>query len=240
MKVYRWEEYKKFFQITIFKYLVLWFSLVPIVAGLVEQLPSLIYFHMGNKIYPIDLTLPFKWQLLWISSFFFVIALIIYAVRCPRFIHNYNTYKDYQAFSHDARWMSWEASYLIAEADEKQKDKLIERLTTKMYLTELTDANSFIASSKPQVEEKQTVLYFEHKNKKYKLGMPVLNGDGIVSDSEKGVFFELFGRYSESRKTERTVILILLVLSLISFSIVLAQHLWSGSGFVFCWIKGLV
>jgi hypothetical protein len=138
--------------------------------------------------------------------------------------------------------MSWEASYLIAEANDKQKNKLIKRLLTKNYLSELTDADEFIDSSKPQVGEKQTVLYFKHNNKKYKLGMPVLkkNNDKIVKGSEKGVFFELFGRYSESRKLERKAIKILLVLSLILFFIVFIEHLYFGLSYFYCWIRGII
>ena len=240
IKADRWEEYKKFFHITIFRYLVLWFSVVPVVAGLVVQLPSPLKFQIDGKAYEIYLSLPFHWQLLWVSSLFFVIALFIYALRCPRFIHKYNTYKDYESFSHDARWMSWEASYLIAEANDQQKDKLIKRLVTKKYLSVLTVDDNFSASSEPQVEEKQTVLYFEHNGKKCKLGMPVLVDDEIVQGSEKGVFYELFGRYSESRELERKSIKVLLVLSSVLFLVVFLEHLFYGLSYVYCWVKGMI
>jgi hypothetical protein len=238
--IFRWEEYKQFFQITIFRYLVLWFSLVPIIAGMIENLPKKIDINMGGTILQIELSLPFTWQLLWMSSLFFAIAFSIYAIRCPNFIRKYNSYKDYQAFSHDVRWMSWEASRLLADANDQQKDKLIERLTTKNYLLELTKNDEFTKSPNPVVEEKQTVLYFEHKGKKYKLGMPVLDGESSVTDSEKGVFYELFGRYSESRKLERTTIIFLLILSLILFVFVLFQHVFSGLCFVYNWINGMI
>jgi hypothetical protein len=240
MKVSRWEEYKEFFQINIFRYLVLWFSIVPIIAGFVEQLPSPLPITIGGKTHEIELLLPFNWQLLWISSFFFMLAFIIYIVFCPKFIRKYNSYKDYQALSHDARWIVWEARNLLAKVNNQQKDKLIERLITKKYLLELTDIKEFIKSSKPVVKEKQTILYFEHKDKKYKLGIPILGRDDKIEHSEKGVFYELFGRYSESKKIARIAILVFLILSFVFFLLVLLKHMYSGSLFIYPWIKGMI
>jgi hypothetical protein len=36
-RVKQWEQYENYFQITIFKYLVLWFSIVLILAGVFTQ-----------------------------------------------------------------------------------------------------------------------------------------------------------------------------------------------------------
>lgn len=77
MKLDRWEEYQTFFQLIILRYLVVWFSLVPVIAGLVTQLPNPLPVTISDVTYKIELALPFYWQLLWISSFFFVIALAI-------------------------------------------------------------------------------------------------------------------------------------------------------------------
>ena len=74
----------------------------------------------------------------------------------------------------------------------------------------------------------------------YKLGMPILDAKGdAIKDSEKGVFYELFGRYSESRVFARGFILFLLFLSGIAFISVLGQHIYSGASFVCQWIASI-
>ena len=153
MKAFRWEEYKDFFQITIFKYLVMWFSVVPVIAVVFEQIPSPIKVKWGANSFDVFFELPFNWQILWISSFFFVIALIIYFIRCPKFIKKYNTFKDYQSYSHDARWMAWEASILWKNASDPQKDKLISRLNKKKFIEKIHKDENEIYSNDPSVEE---------------------------------------------------------------------------------------
>ncbi|WP_152561262.1 hypothetical protein [Halomonas salina] len=239
MQVERWEEYKSFFQITVFRYFVLWFSLVPLVANFLSDLSGPIDVTINDKIYTLNMSLPFNWQLLWISSLFFVVALAIYHCRCPKFIKKYNTYSDYASYSHDPRWIAWEASFMLKDASEKQVDKFVQRLSKKKFLCEVAD-NEFVESEVPVVEESQTIYYFRHKGLKYKLGMPIYINEAIPEGSEKGVFFEIFGRLSESRRCARSCIKILLLLSFTLFVVVILQHIWSGGVLVFEWIKGLI
>lgn len=240
MNNFRWEKYKSFFQITIFKYLVMWFSLVPIVANIIQNLPDKYEVTLGTQAYFISLTLPFNWQLLWISSVFFVIALVVYHIFCPNFISKYNSFKDYESYSHDPRWVAWEASMLWPKMTDEQKKKFISRLQVKEYSSEIDGEGSFIISKNPIVDKLQTIFYFQHYGKKYKLGMPVLNPeDQEIVGSEKGVFFEVFGRYSESNYLARLIILILLIISGVIFGFVLCQHLYSGAQFVWSWVTGV-
>jgi len=240
-KVKRWEDYKSFFQITILKYLVMWFSLVPVAAGLLKQLPEPIPLEISGASFNLHLSLPFYWQILWLSSLFFVIALGIYKLRCPDFIQKYNNYSDYKLYEHHPRWLAWLVHELLKGANGVQRDKLIERLDKKKYLTHLPDQLDFDLSKEPEVEEEQTTIMFRHKQKSYKFGMPILQHEGDdrdLTDSVKDVFYEVFGIYSASNSIARYSIKALLFVSFLLFLFVLMQHISTGGSYVWSWIRG--
>ena len=239
MNIDRWEEYQTFFQLIILRYLVVWFSLVPIVAGFVSQLPDPLPINLSGVRHEIELTLPFNWQVLWISSLFFVIALGIYKAFCPKFIHKYNNFSDYCSYKHHPRWLAWEAHSLLKIANNKQKQKLRDRLLEKKYISKLNENIDADLCDKPSVKEFQTVISFKVDGTSYELGMPII-GNSASDESEKDVFYELFGRYSESRWFARILIKISLVISLILFLVVLAQHIYAGASFACVWVSGLI
>lgn len=238
MKIDRWEEYQEFFQLIILRYLVAWFTLVPIVAALVGQLPNPLPITLSGVTYTINLALPFHWQILWVSSLFFVIALGIYKVRCPKFIKKYNNYSDYSGYKHHPRWLAWEAHNLLKIASDKEKKILSERLSDKGYLEKLKEELSEELCLKPKVEDKQTTIEFKVDGASYKFGMPILS-TSEDQESEKDIFYELFGRYSASRCIARATIKIFLLFSLILFIIVLGQHIFSGAVLSWKWFVGM-
>ena len=237
MKVDRWEEYQAFFQLIILRYLVIWFTLVPIIAGIMTQLPNPLPITIFNVTHNIDLVLPFHWQLLWISSLFFVIALAIYKTRCPKFIHKYNNFAEYSKYQHHSRWLAWEAHSLLKIADNKLKSKLLNRLKSKEYVTQLDSNIATNLCEEPTVGKDQTFIEFKVENISYKFGMPIIDG---AEDSDKDVFYELFGRYSESRWMARLAIKVSLIISLVLFILVLIQHIYKGGLYSWNWIQGLI
>ena len=123
MKVDRWEEYQAFFQLIILRYLIVWFSLVPVIAGLVTQLPDPLPVTIMNVTHDIELVLPFHWQLLWLSSLFFVIALAIYKVFCPKFIHKYNNFSDYCKYKHHPK--NQRGQILTSDIKKNQRGQIL-------------------------------------------------------------------------------------------------------------------
>lgn len=247
-----WQWYKSFFSITILRYLVLWFSLVPMLALWLNQIPEgKIYLKdikilKDNKIssegnledivtyFEIDLGLPFSWELLWASSLFFVVALIIYVIFCPSFIKKYPSFKDYKAHYHSPRWIVWEAKKVAV--DKSEIPLLFDRLNTKKYL-KIENQSKPENINKVIVEALQTKLYFKYSNQDYSLGMPILfnkkeidreNTDNV----EREIFWEIFGRYSSSKPFWRGVIILLLFLSLICFSIPVVQNIIKGGNYL--------
>jgi len=244
-----WQGYKNLFQITVLRYLVTWFAVVPIFASIFKELPGkfkvdILHSHFE---YTFDLSLPFSWKILWLSSFFFVIAFALYRILCPYFIRKYNSYSDYLEMKHDPRWIVWESKNIFK--NKMDIDKFFSRIHTKRYIDEIT--NSVYEEKKKAhinyatkdseifndygviVEERQTVLYFIYNEKAYSLGMPRLSNESTIDSKEteiveKGLFWEVFGRYSASKSWARFIILILLSLSGILFVIVLLQNVIKG------------
>jgi len=229
----RWESYKSFYQITVFRYLTVWFSVVPILAGLLSELPEYVPVTIGGMTYKLKLALPFNWQLLWVSSFFFLISFVIYLVRCPAFVKQYNRFSDYSSYGHDKRWISWLAKDLVEEGAELPK--FVSRLKSKQYLTKHSTGFS-IPTDNPEVGADQTIYYMNVDGEIYSLGMPRLGITEADKDAERAIFWEIFGRYSNSRNLARILIMCFLLLSLVAFVSVFVQHVLSGLHFLLLWL----
>jgi hypothetical protein len=233
----KWEEYKNFYQLTIFRYLVMWFSVVPLIAGLLSELPDPLPINFGGATYYLNLELPFNWKILWLSSFFFLTSFGLYLFRCPPFIKKYNQFSDYLAYCHDKRWMAW----LIKELSESKVDfgKFLERMLEKGYATKVSGAAQ-APDENPKVLAGQTVVYLEFKSESYTAGFPVLGSAEIANEAERGVFWEIFGRYSSSNKAYRVSIRILLLISALLFIFVLGQNICAGIFYIISSLKSFL
>jgi len=233
----RWEEYKHFFQIAYFRYLVVWFTLVPLLASLLEGLQRPLVLQVGEHQLSFSLGLPFSWELLWLSSLFFFLAYVVYVIFCPAFIKQYNQYSEYSAYGHDPRWIAWQAKDVVEDPD--MIAKFLERLRQKQYVTDVEESEyRRPQDGNPIVGEKQTTLYFSFEGNFYKLGMPIFGADGAEDeDAVRAIFWEIFGRYSASRVPWRWLVRALLVLSSICFLVVLGQHIAAGFYEVRHWLN---
>jgi hypothetical protein len=210
----------------------MWFTLVPIFANMASDLPDKITILIGGKDVAINLTLPFHWQLLWVSSVSFVFALLWYYVRCPSFITKYNSYSDYHARSHDPRWLAWEAQRMWGNITCSQQKKFVKVMLEKKFIKKLERCASSTELEKPQKLQKQTVFYFLHKDVPYEFGVPFVDTDVDNELIQKGVFYEVFARYTESNIKSRWCIFILLLISLGLFLCALTQHLIKGASYL--------
>lgn len=232
---WRWENYRDFFNITVFRYLVLWFTLVPILASLLGGLETPLLIPIGGKIYSIGLGISFSWQILWMSSLFFFLALFLYTLRCPKFIKKYHNFTEYKAVGHDLRWIVYEIRSLKLSGEDLSE--FTKKLTTKNFAVVTND----LATEKPLVEENQTVYRYKSGKKDQgetiQVGAPVLGTDShIVEDAERGLFWEIFAAFSGSRVCERLIILVMLCLSALCFAFVLIEHIYHGWLYVQHWI----
>ncbi|WP_277015332.1 hypothetical protein [Flavobacterium lindanitolerans] len=229
-KIYGWQWFRDFFNITIFKYFVTWFAIVPIFAKISESLPKKIHIPVNKELnYTIHLELPFKWEILWFSSLCFVIAYILYLIFRPNFISKYFSLKYYLEFEHSPRWIVWETQKLIKSSTDL--DKFVKRMSDKGYLS-ITNDSKFKDKELIDVGGDQTYLYFLHNNIKYKFAMPIIKegkeDEGLTKIAVREIFWEIFGRFSSSKFKIRLVIQGLLAISLITFTIAFMQSIYSG------------
>ena len=252
-KVTHWQNFKDFFQITVLKYLVTWFAIVPFFAILFYKIPTqfkIDILHTTKIEYVFNFKLPFTWQLLWFSSLFFVIAYFLYLVKCPKFIKKYNSFADYVLLMHSPRWLIWESKKIFQKNIDIEK--FFQRITTKKYVQKISLENfnqvkssynnthaktNVFSKCEAIVEEKQTKLYFMHGGEFFTMGLPILKEDNEVDKDQTQIvvqelFWEVFGRYSSAFPIIRLIILILLIFSTILFLIVLFQNIISGIRYV--------
>ncbi|MCL5247755.1 hypothetical protein M4I21_18245 [Cellulophaga sp. 20_2_10] len=230
-KILNWQWFRDFFNITIFKYFVTWFALVPIFAKLTEELPEKIKLQLNpEESYTITLLLPFKWEILWVSSLSFVIAYILYIIFSPTFVKRYFSLKDYKGFEHSPRWIVWE-SQKLTQSKSVDLDKFTKRMVEKNYISKIDNSEDF-ENKKVLVTKEQTYLMFEYKEENYKFSMPILT-DGkedknLTEIAVREIFWEIFARFSDSKIVIRFIIQFLLLTSLVTFAIPFCCSIYSG------------
>jgi hypothetical protein len=230
-RVLNWQWFRDFFNITIFKYFVTWFALVPIFAKLSEYLPKEIKIQLSqNDSYIINLELPFKWEILWVSSLSFVIAYLLYLIFAPTFVKRYFSLKDYKEYEHSPRWIVWESQKLI-KSKYVDIDKFVGRMAKKEYVKKSNKISEF-NDKKVIVDDKQTYLMFEYKDEQYKFSMPILSdnqeNETLTEIAVREIFWEIFARFSASKLGVRFVIQALLIFSLITFTFPFIESIISG------------
>ena len=189
-----WQWYKDFFKVTVFRYLITWFAIVPFFVKALDSIPKKVMFQTAPNVQiPINIEMPFHWQLLWLSSLAFVLSFALYKIFCPGFITKYPNYSKYLKYNHSPRWIVWESSKLISKNFEKSK--FLERLMEKDYLVK-SESSVTNPDKSPIIGTFQTVLYLNHNNETYELGMPILHSSPAESEqvtmvAEKEIFWEI-------------------------------------------------
>lgn len=228
-----WQWYKSLFNVTILRYLVTWFAIVPVLAKLFSSLnPHIKFKNILDISFATNPSLSFTLWVLWLASLFYVIALLIYQFLCPPFIQTYSSFGDYKYYRHSPRWIIWEVMKVLNDKDEI--GKLFTRLETKKYLqkTQKEFSENYV-----NVEGQQSVAYFKHDGKSYSLALPILKDNKVDIEetdlAEQEIFWEIFGRFSTSKKYWRLAIIILLFISLLLFLYTLVEHILTGLNYFF-------
>ena len=73
-----------------------WFVFVPIVARMLDQIPTVLKIPWHGEPLALSIALPFSWQLFFFSATFIALANLIYTMRCPELIKTYRTFSDFE------------------------------------------------------------------------------------------------------------------------------------------------
>lgn len=218
-----WQQLGTFFKMPAIRFFVSWFAFVPLFMKVFSDLPEVLRVNVAGETYELALSLPFTWQVLWLSSFFYALAFAVYTWRCPSFIKANPDFGAFLRKKHSHRWIAWELHYGWLGITDK--DKLVRRLCDKGYAVEIT-LNEMTPA--PTVEERGTVWRFEHEGRAFEVCMSERDPEDRVGD----VFWELFGRWAGSRKLGRNTVWMCLILSILLFLFVVCQNIWFGIGYV--------
>lgn len=227
-----WQWYRDFFALSFLRYMATWFAIVPAVAGILISVPERVTLPFTSPPTIITLTLPFAWQVLWFGSVCFLLAFVIYLGRAPVFVRRYHSLDDYLGKGHSPRWISWESKYLFDW--DTGRDKFVDRLKKKGYLAAGAPTPQVVTV---EVAKDTTDFKFTHDGSSYVLSMPIMV-DGIEDGQRttvavREIFWEIFGRYAESRVIARRAIQALLFMSLISVISVTLQHIATTLLYIF-------
>ena len=193
-----------------------WFAAVPIILAVTEGIEHPITLTPLNTANPIELQLPFKWQILWWGSLAYAIAYMIYQLRCPAFIKLYRSYGEYRKVEHSPRHIVWEASYAYPA---RNRDKYLHELVEKEFAIKSDNAT---ISLTPSSDKQETVWQFVLNDSEYGLSSHNLHLD---QEREKELFWIDFGEYARSYPLSRILVQILLYVAIISIAIVTIQSI---------------
>lgn len=75
----------------------IWLIFVPLAAKIMEPLAGKHDFHIFGSTFNLHLALPFSWTWFYAMALFFATAQAIYFIRCPSFIREFESFRDYRA-----------------------------------------------------------------------------------------------------------------------------------------------
>ena len=214
-----WQFLSRYFHPALTRFFVSWFALAPLaVKGLdiasAAQANHPILLVIGN------LELPFSWVVLWFASFSYFSAFLTYTFMAPSFMQRYPSYLAYAERGHSPRWLVWEAYYAFPNLADSQQQKFLGRLVAKDFAQPA--AISADPELMPSVEGDGTKWTFNYSGQPYLLSI----NETLTDERQKDFFWEIFGRYSATKKKTRYLVWILLLVSVAMTSIVVAQNIY--------------
>lgn len=90
--LFLWDKLRAIQDEKIIRSSYIWLVVVPVTAKLFSKLENEIEITISNKLYVLDLALPFSWQIFFFSALFFVLGNILFTIFSPRIIKEYRDY----------------------------------------------------------------------------------------------------------------------------------------------------
>jgi len=90
-----WQTLRAIQNNKLIKSMYVWLFIVPILAKIVSYVDDKIQIVVFEKIFILDLVLPFSWQSLFFTAFLFVIANLLFVLFAPNIIKEHINYQDF-------------------------------------------------------------------------------------------------------------------------------------------------
>jgi len=237
---YDWQFLRDFFGIAYFRLLVTWFAIVPVLVGMFGGLPDVIRIpSVGDEILTIHLALPFKWWILWWSSFLYVLAASLYVLAGPSFIRRNADYAAYKTHKHSPRWIIWEwRNFLNTAGRPSDVDVIIRKGLAEPSVPSVAPSKpdairniSDLYLWEPAKDADETWFLFERKGSIYKLGLG--GGQDGHELKEEELFWELYGRQANSRPVLKGFIWAALGLAGLLFLTAVGQNIYAVLNYLY-------
>lgn len=242
---FSWERTTKIFTLNYFRFLVSYFSLTPIIASSLNSATSSVCQKNQNSIYCTTLTsinhLPFSWEILWFSSLFYLMSMILYSFMCPNFIRKYKNIQFYDSLKLPSdyikhEWRNFLEKYKIFLMHNyyhyDKKNKFIENCVNEC------DFRLDIRTEK-EIHKDATFVHENLQNKYTYFYIVSYLGDKKITISPKDSlmsrevyiekcndsFISLYKIYENSRLFSKSICYILLSISFILFLIVFCESI---------------
>lgn len=213
-----WQKILPAFRPIILRLFVTWFALAPIFVRIFNNLPEQIEFFLNSVKYTINLSLPFSWQILWISSCFYFISYILFFFTCPRFIKTFPSFSKFLSEQHSPRFLIWELFRVWR--DYKSLKKLSKRLIKKSFALEVNEVPS---GDNPRVDGDGTVFWFLEGNNYYEVAM----NENAEITRQRELFWEIYALHAKHAIWRRNIAWIFLTVSLLLVVCVVLEQILS-------------
>lgn len=91
-----WSDLRAFGNNRLLRSTYFWIVFIPIVAKFLSSVEEIAHVTIFGHEFQLTLGLPFKWTLFFYGSLITAIGNVIYAMRCPSLVKDYETYLDYK------------------------------------------------------------------------------------------------------------------------------------------------
>ena len=127
-----WQNFKGFFSLSVVRLFITWFAGSPIIVKSLENTPDKIKIPFSESYYTIHTQLPFSWVLLWFASLAYVLALVLYHIKCPSFVKKNPNYGEYDKYKNSPRWLVWQL-YFLGKKKKQEFSEAKKQLLEKNY-----------------------------------------------------------------------------------------------------------
>lgn len=98
-----WSDLKKVQSLRIVKSTYIWLMIVPIFSKFLSKIGDTLVFNINGIKYTLELSLPFSWQLFYLSAICFVIGNVVYLIIAPKIVKEFIDYGDFKTKGKRAR-----------------------------------------------------------------------------------------------------------------------------------------
>lgn len=215
-----WASLRPYFNVTLLKFLVTWFAIVPVAVRITADFPSTTQLRFFDPPVIVHFSLPFRWWLLWLSSLFYILAMVSFLLFCPDIVGSHPKFADYKRQGNTKRFILWK---LYENINHINKPRFFDWLKRKS-LAEIDPNYTGDAEEKPTPLGDETIYAPKYESNNYIIKMK--NNEKFFQKEEE-LYWAIQENVTDYSPKIRFLITSALNISLVLFSIAVLQSIWT-------------